>query len=211
MKKKKQNFGLDVQETLLFRRLDTPARIQDYLNSIPSNPEPDGDTCRSPRFVIRTNTAHCIEGAMFAAAVLWYHGRRPLLLDLKANDHDADHVVALFKEEGRWGAISKVNHGVLRYREPVYRDLRELAMSYFHEYFNNDTGKKTLRSFSQAFDLSRFGAAWITAEGDLWEIANSLDESRHEKLLTRGMISRLRKAEPIEIELGKILQYGKKA
>lgn len=201
---------LNKEEEILFRKLSTPAKIQDYLNSIPSNSEPDGDTCRSPRAVIRSKSAHCIEGAMLAAAVMWYQGRKPLLLDLKANDNDLDHVVAPFVVHGRWGAVSKVNHGVLRYREPVYRDVRELVMSYFHEYFDNATGKKTLRSYSLPFDLSRFGTAWVTAENDVWEIANGLDEARHIKLLNQGMIRRLRKADPIEIEVGRVVEYPAK-
>lgn len=207
MRQKAKIFGLTETEAKLFNKLNTPAKIQDYLNSIRSNKEPNGDTCRSPRFVVRTKRAHCIEGALLAAAVFWYHGQRPLLLDLKANSRDVDHVVALFKIAGFWGAVSKVNHGVLRYREPVYRSIRELVISYFHEYFNNSTGDKTLRSYSGPFDLSKFGTGWLTAEGDIWEIANALDESRHYNLLTRSMICGLRKADPVEIEVGSILEF----
>jgi hypothetical protein len=119
----------------VLQRLDTPHKIQAYLNGIPQNFEPDGQTALSVREVLRQRRSHCIEGGMLAAAALWVHGERPLLLDLSA-ENDYDHVVALFRRNGCWGAISKTNHYALRYRDPVYRTLRELAISYFHEYAN---------------------------------------------------------------------------
>src|SRR5512142_217167 len=143
------------EERRAFRRLDSPRKVQDFLDAVPMNFCEDGDTCMSPRRVLRENRAHCLEGAMFAAAAFRTHGRPPLVLDLEATDDDHDHVVALFRERGRWGAVSKTNHAVLRYREPVYRSVRELALSYFHEYFLDD-GRKTLRRYSDPVDLSRF-------------------------------------------------------
>ncbi|HET8948175.1 MAG TPA: hypothetical protein VFQ07_14450, partial [Candidatus Polarisedimenticolia bacterium] len=128
---------LTADERRLFRRLRTPAAIQDYLDRIPTNFETHGQTCRSPRGVVRAGVAHCLEAALLAAAAFWFHGRPPLLLDLKARRDDFDHVVAPFLERGRWGAISKTNHAVLRWRDPVYASVRELAMSYFHEYFKD--------------------------------------------------------------------------
>ena len=123
------------EEFSIFKKLRTPADIQDFVNGFEMNFTGRQHTYASPLVVLQTGKAHCMEGAMLAAAALWYLGYPPLLLDLKTTAQDDDHVVALFKEGGRWGAISKTNHAVLRYRDPVYRDPRELAMSYFNEYF----------------------------------------------------------------------------
>jgi hypothetical protein len=121
----------------IFKKLSTPQKIQDFLNSLKFNFEDDGETCMSPRQVLLKGKAHCMEDAMFAAAALEFHGHKPLILDLRATErpYDSDHVVAVFKKFGCFGAISKTNHAVLRYREPIYKSIRELALSYFHEYF----------------------------------------------------------------------------
>ncbi len=196
------------KEIALFKRLNTPAKIQDYLETLAPNFEEDGETCMSPRRVIETQKAHCMEGALFAAAVLAYHGQKAFVLDLKVSDHsiDDDHVVALFREEGCWGAISKTNHAVLRYREPIYRTIRELALSYFHEYFT-DTGKKTLTSFSKPFNLAQFDDRnWMTSEKDLWYIPRALDKSPHENITTPAVRKKFRRADPIEIKAGKIVK-----
>ena len=113
----------------VFKKLSTPQKIQDYLDHLPINFELVGETLYSPRRVLQENKAHCVEGALFAAAALCYHGQPPLLLDIQTTADDYDHVLALFKEEGRWGAISKTNHTILRWRDPVYKNPRELAMS----------------------------------------------------------------------------------
>lgn len=149
----------------------------------------------SPRRMIRERTAHCFEGALFAAAALIYHGHKPFLLDLRAAKGDQDHVVALFKHRQYWGAISKTNHNVLRYREPVYASPRELALSYFHEYFLKD-GRKMMRDFSDPFDLSTFGLNWVTADHDLVDLVNALDDSPHHRIVPKGL--RLRRADAIE-------------
>jgi len=203
-----KNFKLNGKELKLFRRLNSPRKIQDFLNSVPKNFEKSGETCFSPRTVLRENKAHCIEGAFFAAAILWFHGTRPLLMDLRSNDYDYDHVVTLFKKDSHWGAISKTNHAVLRYREPVYKTLRELALSYFHEYFLDD-GKKTLREYSEPIDLSSFGPDWVTSEKDLWNIYFSIDKAPHRRLLSRSMVSSLRRADKIEIKAGKLVEWKK--
>ncbi|MEX1064280.1 MAG: hypothetical protein WD898_00840 [Candidatus Paceibacterota bacterium] len=200
---------LNKKEINIFRKLNTPKKIQDFLEKLPINFEEKGDTLMSPRCVLRERKAHCIEGAIFAAAVLRFHGKKPILLDLITASYDEDHVVALFKKNGLWGAISKTNHAVLRYREPVYRNVRELAMSYFHEYFVND-GEKTMRGYSEPFNLSRFDKdAWLTSEDDLWHIAEELHDSRHHKILTKSMLSGLRYADPIEREAGKLTHWEK--
>lgn len=204
-------FDLSAAELRVLQKLNTPKNIQDFLDTIPMNHEPEGDTCLSPRRVLRERRAHCIEGAMLAALALRVHKRPALLMDLKATNNDFDHVVTLFQEDGCYGAISKTNHGVLRYREPVYRTLRELAMSYFHEYFLNDSGKKTLRSYSVPVDLSRFDAiGWMTNEEDVWEIPMALEDARHIPLLTPKHIRNLRAADRIERKMGKIIEWPKK-
>ncbi|MHB8830683.1 MAG: hypothetical protein ACYC44_01010 [Patescibacteria group bacterium] len=200
-------YDLTKDELCLLRGLDSPSKVQDYLDKIPINHEPEGDTCLSPRRVIQERRAHCIEGSMLAALAFRLHGQPPLVLDLTSCKRDFDHVVALFKRNGCWGAVSKTNHAVLRYREPVYRTLRELVLSYFHEYFD-DYGYKTLRSYSLPINLSRFdNLGWATNEDDNWFIAEHLADARHIPLLTRSQISTLRKAHPIEIKAGEIIEW----
>ncbi len=195
-------------ETRVLKKLSTPAKIQSFLNALPFNFVDGNDTCMSPRLVMKTRRAQCMEGAMFAAAALRFHGYAPLVMDLTATNADADHVVALFKVDGCWGAISKTNHAVLRYREPVYKTLRELAMSYFHEYFLQSNGKKTLRSYSRAVDLSRFDdVAWETSEQPNWVIPEYFFEATHTPILTKRQIARLRPADDVELRAGEIVEW----
>lgn len=194
------------KEIKLFKRLNTPVKIQDYLNSLDINFEEQGDTYMSPREVLKNKKAHCLEGAVLAAVILWFNGEKPWLLDLKTTKNDHEHVVAVFKKNGFFGAISKTNHAVLRYREPVYKTVRELAMSYFHEYFK-DNGVKTLRSYSDLFDLSHLDYFdWIHREDFMWQLVYDLDHSKHHKILNSQQIKNLRKADPIEIEAGKLVE-----
>jgi hypothetical protein len=178
-------------ERAVFRRLTTPEKIQRYLDcDIAYNIEPDGPTCRSPRRVMRDRTAHCMEGALFGAAALRMLGYPPLLLDLEA-DHDDDHVLAIFRLRGHWGAVASSNYAGLRYREPVYRTLRELAMSYFEDYFNLQQ-EKTLRRYSRPVNLRRFDSIeWMTAEEDVWPIPEYLCGIPHRPLLATRMAARL--------------------
>ena len=200
--------GFSPSELRLFDRLDTPAKIQDFLNGIPINHEPDGDTCLSARRVLRENRAHCMEGAMLAAAILRYHGEKPLVVDLVAAPHDYDHVVAVFRRHGHWGAISKTNHAVLRYREPIYRTIRELALSYFHEYFMQKDGKKTLRSYSLPVDLRRFYAVdWMASDADVWDVPSGLDAVKHYPILNRAQRATLRPADAIELQAGELTEW----
>ena len=199
-------YGLTNQEYELLRKLDTPSRIQDYLNTLAINFEKRGETCMSPRRVMQTSRAHCMEGALLASAAMLVHGVRPLLLDLKSARGDDDHVIVLYKEHGRWGALSKTNHATLRFRDPVYRTTRELAMSYFHEYFL-DSGKKTLVSYSLPFSLSRFGTDWITSERDLWKIPKALDQSRHLPIAAPEVLHKARHADDIERAAGKLTEW----
>jgi hypothetical protein len=173
------------------RQLRTPEKIQRFLDcTIGYNKEHEGETCRSPRRVLRDRIAHCMEGALLAAAALRVNGYPPLLLDLEAV-HDDDHVLAIFQERGRWGAIAKSNYSGLRFREPVYRGLRELVMSYFEHYYN-PKGEKTLRRYSRPVNLARFDRiGWMTAEEDVWAIPEYLMEVSHTPLMTRAMERRL--------------------
>jgi hypothetical protein len=197
-------FDFTLQERRILKSLNTPVKIQDFLNHIPAHKK---DTCFSPRMLLKKQKAHCMEGALFAAAALRFHGFPPLILDLAASKKDFDHVIAVFQIGGKWGAVSKTNHAVLRYREPVYASIRELVMSYFHEYFTDD-GKKTLRSYSDPVDVSRFDKkGWMTSGEEVWYILDYLTEIPHHKILTRSHISRLRRADPIEIKAGKMLEF----
>ncbi len=196
------------KEFKLFAKLKTPEKIQDFLDTLPINFEKSGETLKSPREVLLRKNAHCMEGALFAAAALWYHGKKPFILDLRTTDDDMDHVVALFKEKGLWGAISKTNHAVLRYRDPIYKTIRELVLSYFHEYFL-DTGEKTLREYSRPFDLRRYGSEWLTASQNLWHISDALDQSPHHVIIDTRNARRLRRASEVEIRAGKLVEYKK--
>jgi hypothetical protein len=170
------------EERAVLRRLRTPEKIQRFLDEeLDYNLLPE--TCYSPRLVLRHRTAHCMEGAMLAAAALRFHGDPPLLIDLTAV-RDDDHVLALFRRDGLWGAIAKSNYAGLRYRTPVYRTLRELAISYFEHYFNED-GEKTLRGYgTRPVNLARFDqVGWMTREDDPWEVPEYLGEIAHTALV----------------------------
>jgi hypothetical protein len=182
-------------ERAVFRRLSTPEKIQRFLDyDLAYNKEPGGPTCLSPRRVLRARIAHCMEGALFGAAALRMLGLPPLLLDLEAV-RDDDHVLAIFRQRGLWGAVAKSNYSGLRYREPVYRTLRELAMSYFEHYFNLKK-EKTLRNYSRPVNLRRFDSlGWMTSEEDVWPVPEYLCEIAHTPLLPPRLISRRRRAD----------------
>jgi hypothetical protein len=204
---------LTKEELKLFNSLDTPKKIQDYLNKLKANLVKGGrryrDTCFSPRKVIQNKKAHCVEGAIFAAAVLRYHNFPALIVDLESTESDLDHVIAVFKKNHKWGAISKTNHAVLRYREPVYSNIRELVMSYFHEY-TDTKGNKTLRAFSPPVNLKRFDKyRWIFSEEDVWYIPEYLTKVKHYNILNKSQIEGLRKADKIEIKVGDMKEYKK--
>lgn len=201
-------FGLTPQESTVFRKLSTPQKIQDFLTTLPVNFEKKGDTHYSPRHVLREKKAQCIEGAMFAAAVLWSHGHEPLLMDFTTADDDEDHVIAPFRQNGHWGAVSKTNHAILRWRDPVYRTIRELALSYFHEYYMFEDGRKTLVSYSPPLNLKRFGDEWVTAEEHLFSMDDALNAARHYAIVPKANKRLLRRADPIERHVGKITEWS---
>jgi hypothetical protein len=178
--------GFTPRELRALRALKSPVGIQRALDAMPYHL---AGTAWSPRRVLREGTAHCLEGAIFAAAALRVLGFPPLLLDLEAVQ-DTDHVLAVYRVRGHWGAIAKSNFSGLRYREPVHRSLRELAMSYFEGYVNL-RGERTLRAYSRPVDLGRFDrahAGWMVSAQDLWWVAEHLVEIPHTPLLAPAMI-----------------------
>ena len=182
--------------------------MQNFLNGLKFNFEEKGETLKSPLFVLRKKEAHCFEGALLGAYILSLHGFVPYLMHLKTTKEDYDHVVAPFRIGKFWGALSKTNHAVLRYREPIYKNIRELAMSYFHEYFLDD-GRKTLRQYSLLLNLNTFGKKWMTQENNLWSIDRTLDKIKHYNIVPKSYLKKLRKADKIEIKAGKIVEFKK--
>jgi len=195
----KKSLGFTPRELWLLRGLKTPSGVQRLLDAMPYH---IASTAWSPRRVLRERTAHCLEAAIFAAAALRVLGFPPLLLDFESVPDDTDHVIAVFRQRGRWGAVAKSNYAGLRYREPVYRGLRELAMSYFEGYVDV-RGRRTLRTFSQPVNLARFDRAhpgWMTTEKALWWIPEFLVDIPHTKLLTPAMTRTLTRADRRSIE-----------
>ena len=202
-----QDLGLTPREHSILKRLRTPERIQAFLNAIPCNHEIGGETVLSVRDVLRQRRAHCIEGAMVAAAALWVNGDRPLLMHLDCDISDYPHVIAVFKRGGHWGAISKTNGAPLRYRDPIYRNLRELVLSYFHEY-SNKRGHKTLRSYSTPFDMSRLPPEeWVTSEKSCWKTHDRLTDRRHFALISKRQERLLAKRDKFERQASRIVEY----
>ena len=202
-----EDLGLAPREYLTLKRLSTPAKIQAFLNAIPINHEIGGETVLAVREVLRQRRAHCIEGAMVAAAALWANGDPPLLVHLDCDLSDYPHVIAVFRRAGAWGAISKTNGTPLRYRDPIYRTLRELALSYFHEYANR-RGHKTLRSYSAPFDMRRIDPVeWVTSEKSCWKTHDRLVELRHFPLISRRQERLLTKRDSFERKAGKVVEY----
>lgn len=202
-------FNLPEKEYKILKKLNTPAKIQDFLDTLSMNFEYGGDTYLPPMTVLKKKICHCGEGAILAALALRVNGYPPLLIDLRSNKIDFDHVITVFRKYGCWGAISKTNHGVLRYREPIYKTIRELAMSYFHEYFD-DQGRKNLRSFSLPVNLKRFDKlGWMTTEEEVDYIPEYLDEVKHFSMVNKKQIRHLRRADEIEIAVGKVVEWKK--
>ncbi len=207
---------LSKDDLLRLKKLSTPIKIQDFLDTLPMNHEKNGETYMSVSRVFKEKTAHCFEGALLAACALWLQGEKPLLLDLKVMSgvDDVDHVVALYKINGLWGAISKTNHASLRFRDPIYKTIRELVCSYFHEYFLNSTGQKTLRTYSKPFDLSKNKFVkkinWISSEKELDDLVQALDDSPHFEIVPKKNLKFLRKADDIELKSGKLVEWGGK-
>lgn len=191
----------------ILKRLSKPIAIQDYLDTLAINFENTRDTHYSPRLVLEHKKAHCIEGALLAAAALWLNGEEPLLMDLRAAKGDYDHVIALYTKNGYWGAISKSNHATIRWRDPVYKTPRELALSYFHEWFPEKTGVRTLRSFSKPVSMKKFGKGWITSAEELWWVDDVLNKSPHYPIAPPSNLRMTRKADHVELIAGSITEW----
>lgn len=194
---------LDVWRTL--RALRTPHGIQRFLDEkLAYDLEPDGPRCRSPLVTLRDGVAHCMGGALVGAAALRALGYPPLIVDLEAI-RDDDHVLAVYRgPDGAWGAVAKSNYAGLRSREPVYRTLRELVMSYFEHYYNLK-GEKTLRNFSKPVDLSRFDRMnWMSREEDVWEIPEYLVTIKHQPVLTDAQKRRLNRMDARLFAAGRV-------
>jgi hypothetical protein len=205
-----EDLGLLRSEFAALQRLTTPAKIQAFLNALPANHEVGGETILSVREVLRQRRAHCIEGAFVAACALWVHGEAPLVLHMDCDASDYPHVVALFRRGGHWGALSKTNGAVLRFRDPVYRSLRELSLSYFHEYANR-RGDKTLRSYSGAFDLRRLDPAdWVTAAGACHSAHDRLERLRHYPLLSPAQERLLTRRDAFEQRVARVVEHPKR-
>ncbi len=185
-------------EIRLLKSLDNPDKIQAFLDAIDYNPSYE---CRSPRRVMKKRSAHCFEGALFAAAALQFLGYKPLIVDMKA-ENDDDHVIAVYKKDEFWGAVAKSNFTSLRSREPVYKSLRELIMSYF-DFFFNLNGYKSLRSYSRPLDLTFYNSKhWTTTDEDLEFIGDKLESLHHYPVIDDRMITNLKKASEIVLKSG---------
>jgi hypothetical protein len=205
LRRSRPNYQFTLSELRTLRAFKTPAGIQRFLDKLPYNLS---TTSRSPRQVLRDRTASCLEGGIFAAAALRVLGFPPLIFDLEA-DKDTDHVVAIFKLRGHWGAIAKSNFTGCRYREPVYRTLRELALSYFNIYFNLRF-ERTLRRYSRPVNLSRFDHLnWMTTEKPVWFIAEYLCEIPHTPLFPRRLAKGLSRVDPRTVR-GEMVDHRKK-
>jgi len=190
--------GFTPIELRKLRSLKDPYGIQRFLDGMPYHL---ANTSWSPRRVLKENTSHCFEGAMLAAAALRANGYPPLILDLEA-EKDTDHVIAIYRLNAHWGAIAKSNYTGCRYREPVYRSLRELALSYFDVYFNLRR-ERSLRTFSRPVNLARFDdREWMTTDEPLWFIAEYLFEIHHDRLLPAGMERRLHRLDDRSFRAG---------
>ncbi len=204
--------GFSKKEQAVFRKLNTPTKVQDYLNKFPFNFEENGvDTIKSPLSSVRTGSIHCFEGALLGAYILSLHGYTPTIMHLKATKNDFDHTLAVFKTEGHYGAISKTNHYCLRFRDPIYKTVRELAMSYFHEYFLNKNGQKTMRSYSGLLNLNRLKTDWVHSKEDLWIIDEALDKTKHYNILNKKQIKKLRPTDVIERRAGGFVDFKPKS
>ena len=194
-------FDLTPRELRTLRSLDEPIKVQRFLDRLDYH---HAKTAWSPRLVLREKKAHCLEGAIFAAAALRVNGFPPLLWDLEAVQDD-DHVLAVFRQRGHWGAIAISNYSGLRYREPIHRSLRELAVGLFDDYFNH-RGERTLRAFAtRPVNLARFDRRrWMTSESDLWYIAEHLVHVPHTPLLEPWMEKSLKRVGPRNYQAGMV-------
>jgi hypothetical protein len=190
---------LSPTERSFMDRLDSPAKIQAFLNTIPYS---EDHFYRCPLRVLRDRKGHCFDGALFAAAAFRHIGLPPLILELIPNERDDDHILAIFKKDRHWGAVAQSNFSGLRYREPVYLGLRELVMSFFEDHFNA-AGEKTLRAYRGPIDLSAFDRLdWMASDAGLDELSDGMDRYRVRPLLTDGMAASLELVDERSLQAG---------
>lgn len=215
-----KTYGLSPKNFKILKRLNSPKKIQDFLDTLPLNWEHGHETYMSVERTMNAGKAHCLEAALLASLALWIQGEPPFILDLKSNNGD-DHIVALYKigkskstqavGTQRWGAISKTNHTTLRFRDPVYENVRELAVSYFHEYIHLKTGEKILESYSEPFDLRKLNKKqikdWVSGVEDLFWLADAIDNSPHHQIYPSSHKKYLRKADRMELQAGNITEW----
>jgi hypothetical protein len=195
----RESFGLSPENLRTLRALKTPARIQRFIDALEYQ---YAHTAWSPERVLRERKGHCLEGGVLAAAALRVNGYPPLLMDLEAV-HDDDHVVAVYRERGLWGGIAKSNFAGLRFRAPIYRTLRELALSYFEQYYNL-RGERTLRAYSRPVNLTRLDRCrWMTSEEDVWCVPEALIAARHYPLISDKVARSLPRVDRRSFEAGK--------
>jgi hypothetical protein len=194
-------------EHRVFARLDTPQKIQTFIEKLPPNFELKGETCMSPRRALKARTVHCAEAALLAVAAFNYHGKQAWLMDIQAIPSDQDHIVTLFMERGLWGAISKTNHAILRWRDPIYRSPRELLMSYAHEYCLN-RGKKSMLAYSKPFSLARIAPKrWVIAAEELDWLMEKLDNSPHLPLAPKYALRHRRYTTRVELKSQDVVEW----
>ena len=183
------------------RKLISPQRIQSFLDSIPYS---DEKRYRCPQNVLRDNKAHCYDGAVFAASALQKIGFPPLIVELLPNDRDDDHILAIFRQRKHWGAVAKSNFVGLRYREPVYKNLRELVMSYFESYYNI-AGERTLVGYTALLNLNRFNKFdWLENDNAMDKIANALDGIHRYCIITPAIARKLTRVDARSYKAGLI-------
>ncbi len=198
----REDFGLSAKDVRTLRSLNTPVKIQKFIDALTYQ---YADTAGSPQRVLRERAGHCLEGALLAAAAFRINGRPPLVMDLEGV-RDDDHVVTLYRERGLWGAVAKSNYAGLRFRAPVYRTLRELAMSYFEHYYNL-RGERTLRAYSAAVNLARLDRKhWMTSEEEVWCVPEALIAARHFELFPDKVARELPRLDRRSFEAGR---YGR--
>ncbi|MEK7602381.1 MAG: hypothetical protein AAB472_02755 [Patescibacteria group bacterium] len=203
----KGTFGLTDEELKVFSKLTSAIKIQDFLDTLAINYEKEGETIMSPRRVLREKKAHCLEAALLASIAFRLQGEPGYLMECKTTRGDQHHAVTLYKRNGYWGAVSKTNHASLRFRDPIYKTIRELATSYFHEYFLNETGRKTFRFYTRPFSLRPFGTKWITSENDLWDIGYALQDAPHFPVIPEGNEEYIRNADALERKAGELTEW----
>ncbi len=183
----------------LFATFTIPKKIQEFLDGLEYS---DEERYRCPLNVLKDRKAHCFDGAMFGAAALRNLGYPPLLVEIVPNEHDDDHILAVFRQKKYWGAVAKSNFVGLRYREPVYKTLRELIMSYFESYFNVE-GERTMVGYSAPLNLQRFDKLnWLAIDEVMDTIGDALETGRKYRIVPTSILRNFSKLDARSVEAG---------